>query len=822
MKKTLNKIKATFGWASDLFWERKIFGLNLGDFLSKTIIVVILVMLIVSMMPSERPFEHGNLVVGSIAQEEIIAPFTFPVIKSEKALVQERQSVWDKEPAIFRKNPELKSTQEIKLKTFLSELSAFFQKAVESRKQLRIQREQTTEMDQVDSLLSQFSIKYGLELSRDDVLFLFKLHQDKKLRNYSRQLNSGLLALYNRGIINLAKSEFKESKINLIQNGMEEIFETQNLLDEAEAKVFLEEVIKSRIPGQGGEYQLAFKILSQFFKPDLIFDKGLTSLRKEKAVREVPTTSGFVHENQRVIDSHEIVTEEIYQKLQSLAIALAEKNVGRSGWYQFLFYLGKYLFALMIVFIIGSYLAVYHHKLFAQPKMLWLITSIFVIQFLSTMLVLELLHWGYLSIPVTLGPMLLSMLLDASIAFVGTIVISLILGAAAGNNFLLALLAFVVGTIALFSVQKIRNRGQMFRAILFIMLGYALVNFSYGFIHYESIEQMLRNFAFYLLPNAVLTPTAVFLLIGLFEKSFDVTTDITLLELSDLNHPLLKRLSVEAPGTFHHCIIVGNLAEAAAKEINANSLLARVGCYYHDIGKMLMSEYFVENQPGKVSKHESLTPNMSSLILAKHVRAGIDLGDQYGLPIAVKKFIPEHHGTSIMSYFYHKALETTDPKDINENDFRYPGPKPQSRETAIAMLADTVEAASRTLPNPNLQRISALVENLIEKRFQEGELDECDITLRELNKIKGAFIRILMGIHHLRIEYPTEEKIRERSWKTGDLKEHSEEIDFGRKGNKKDRISPEATDPGSKTTQKNSESSNGSSPAEYDQEKNKA
>jgi hypothetical protein len=820
MIKTLNKIKTIFKPVVELFWEKKIFGLNLGELSSKTLMVLILVMLIVSMMPSERPFEYGNLVIGSIAQNEIIAPFTFPVIKSQKALEQERQSAWDKQPAVFRKNPEVKGTQEIKLKNFLAELSVYFQKAVESRKQLPIQREQSTEMDQVDSLLSQFSIKYNLELSRDDILFLFKLHQNKKLRDYSRHLNSGLQALYNRGILNLEKSEIKGSKITLIQNGMEEIFETQNLLDKAEAKVFLEEVIQSRIPGDGIEYQLAFKILSQFFKPDLIYDKELTSFRKEKAVREVPTTSGFVHENQRVIDDHEIVTEEVYQKLQSLAIALAEKNAGRSGWHQFLFYLGKYLFALMIVFIIGSYLAVYHPKLYAQPKMLWLITSIFVIQLLATMLMLDLLNWGYLSIPVTLSPMLLSMLLDPSIAFVGTIVISLVLGAAAGNNFFLALMTFVVGTIALFSVQKIRNRGQMFRAILFIMLGYGLVNFSYGFIHYESLQQMLRNFAFYLLPNAVLTPTAVFLLIGLFEKSFDVTTDITLLELSDLNHPLLKRLSVEAPGTFHHSIIVGNLAEAAAKEINANSLLARVGCYYHDIGKMLMSEYFVENQPGKVSKHESLTPNMSSLILAKHVRAGIELGDQYSLPLAVKKFIPEHHGTSIMSYFYHKALETADPKDINENDFRYPGPKPQSRETAIAMLADTVEAASRTLPNPNLQRISALVENLIEKRFQE-ELDECDITLRELNKIKGAFVRILMGIHHLRIEYPTEEKSREKNWKTGDLKEHSEEIEFGRKGNKKDRILPEDLDPGSKANPKNSESSNGSSPAEYDQEENK-
>jgi membrane-associated HD superfamily phosphohydrolase len=188
---------------------------------------------------------------------------------------------------------------------------------------------------------------------------------------------------------------------------------------------------------------------------------------------------------------------------------------------------------------------------------------------------------------------------------------------------------------------------------------------------------------------------------------------------------------------------------------------------------------------------------MSSLILEKHVRAGLELGDEYRLPIAVKKFIPEHHGTSIMSYFYHKALETMDPKDINENDFRYPGPKPQSKETAIAMLADTVEAACRSLPNPNLQRITALVDNLIEKRFQEGELDECDITLRELNKIKAALVRILMGIHHIRIEYPSEEKPKEKNRKATDPKEHTEEVEYDRKGNKKDPHPPEPTDPGS-------------------------
>jgi putative nucleotidyltransferase with HDIG domain len=298
----------------------------------------------------------------------------------------------------------------------------------------------------------------------------------------------------------------------------------------------------------------------------------------------------------------------------------------------------------------------------------------------------------------------------------------------------------------------------MFKAIFYILAGYAIINFGWGFLHYESFKIMTQNFAYYYLPNAILTPTGVFLLLGIFERIFDVTTDSTLLELSDLNRPLLKRLSVEAPGTFHHSIIVGNLAEAAAEAIGANSLLTRVGCYYHDIGKLSKAEYFVENQAGSINKHQNLTPNMSSIILANHVKAGLEKANEYNLPHAVKRFIPEHHGTSIMSYFFHKAKEISGSDDVNEDAFRYPGPKPQSRETAIAMLADTVEAATRTLPNPNLARITALVDNLIEKRFHEGELDNCELTLRDLTKIKEAFIPILLGIHHLRIEYPSESK----------------------------------------------------------------
>ncbi len=771
---------------------KKIYGRDLSEVAGKGAMALVLIIIIVSMMPSERPFEYSNLTVGSIAQQEIIAPFTFPVIKSEKVLEKERQEARNGVPPVFKIKPDIKNIQTIKLKNLLDELAGFFQMISSADKKSPAMKDHLVEISMLDSLINQFYIKYNLSLTEDDLTALFNLYRQGKFKQFSGGLISAFSSVYNQGILNVNKSDMKETKLTIVQNGMEEEAEPDKTLDMSEAERLLQQKLQGLFPGDDSRYLLADQLTAGFIVSDLIFEKDMTRIRKEKAVKEVPTTSGFVHENQRIIDNHEIVTEDVYQKLQSLAIALSERSATRSGWYHFLFYFGKYLFALIITMVLGFYLYFYHLKLYNQNKMLLLITMVFLFQFLLALLILNGLGWSYLSIPITLGPMLLAMLLDASVAFVGTIIMSLIFGAMSGNNFHLALMAFIVGSIALFSVQKIRNRGQMFKAIFYILVGYAVVNFSYGFIHYEPFKKMLENFAYYELPNAVLVPTAVFLLIGIFEKFFDVTTDITLLELSDLNHPLLKRLSVEAPGTFHHSIIVGNLAEAAAKEIGANSLLARVGCYYHDIGKMQLSEYFVENQSGAVNKHESLTPTMSSLILAKHVRAGTELAEEYGLPLAVKKFIPEHHGTSIMSYFYHKAQDSMDAKDINENDFRYPGPRPQSKETAIAMLSDTVEAASRTLPNPNLQRLSALVENLIEKRFQEGELDECDITLRELNKIKGAFVRVLMGIHHLRIEYPSDDKVKEKPSRPAKVRENAENQAVAGKNNNNEKMEKES------------------------------
>ncbi|MEK9135788.1 MAG: HDIG domain-containing metalloprotein, partial [Bacteroidota bacterium] len=252
-----------------------------------------------------------------------------------------------------------------------------------------------------------------------------------------------------------------------------------------------------------------------------------------------------------------------------------------------------------------------------------------------------------------------------------------------------------------------------------------------------------------------------------FERVFSVTTDLTLMELSHFNHPLLRKLAEQASGTYHHSLTMASLAEAAASAVGANEVLARVGALFHDIGKLVKPNYFVENQKGSRNRHDKLTPRMSSLIISAHVKEGMSLGEEHKLPQEVIDFIPMHHGTTRIEFFYNKAVELahqsedeTKIEEIIEQDYRYPGPKPQTRETGIMMLADAVEASTRTLDDPSPQKLEGVIDEIIRKRFEEGELDECPLTLKDLTKIKAAFLSVLVGIHHSRVKYPEQPKKR--------------------------------------------------------------
>ena len=360
--------------------------------------------------------------------------------------------------------------------------------------------------------------------------------------------------------------------------------------------------------------------------------------------------------------------------------------------------------------------------------------------------------FSYYLIPITLGSMLLTLLLGYEVGLIYSFMIGFLLEIVFNFSFNLDFISIVAGSVATFSVRGVKERYKFYRPMLYNSLSYLVMIYLFEVLKGSQAQAILEQCGYGIL-NGFFSTFLVMGLLPIFEYLFDITTDVTLLELSDLNRPVLKRLALEAPGTYHHSIVVGNLAEAAAKALNANPLLARVGAYYHDIGKIEKPEYYVENQMGAKSKHEKLSPSMSALILESHVKEGAELAQKEHLPKKITDLIKEHHGTTLMTYFYKKALDQRIP-EVQESEYRYPGPKPRSKEAALLMLADAVEAASRTLEEPKPARIMSLIKKIIMDKFEQGELEECELTLKDLHIIEESFLPILIGVFHPRIDYP--------------------------------------------------------------------
>ncbi len=358
------------------------------------------------------------------------------------------------------------------------------------------------------------------------------------------------------------------------------------------------------------------------------------------------------------------------------------------------------------------------------------------------------------AIPVALIGVLLAVIFNPRMAFagsLGTIILFCFVSSRPFDFFLVSFLGSLIGILTLIEPQE---RASILKAGG--VIGVANVG---SILLLAFFQQRMTSLPFDVLCGAINGILVGILALGLLpplESLLGITTNFKLLELSNLHQQILRQLILAAPGTYHHSVVLGTLAEAAAQAIGANSLLVRVSAYYHDIGKIKKAEYFVENQMAAVNRHEKLSPPMSSLILTSHVKEGVELARQNKLPLPIVDIIKQHHGTCLITYFYRKAKESENPKEreIREEDYRYPGPKPQTKEAAIVMLADAVEAASRTLNEPTPARIQGLVQRIINHIFVDGQLEECDLTLKDLHQITKAFVRILTGIFHHRIQYP--------------------------------------------------------------------
>jgi putative nucleotidyltransferase with HDIG domain len=721
------------------------------------------------MFPSGRSFKYSDLTEGSIASKKVIAPFDFPVLKTDEEYTREKKEAEDRVPYYFTKNDTINQTLMSDMKSLLEFLSLIAEKYPNlSQDTSKVGTQDSTQKDSlsIQNMQVQIRDKYKLFLREDDLKKVLSQLQGKNSQSLKEKLQSDFRSLNTLLYINLRKNVIHNSRMVLINEGIEEDALVSSFNDESE----ILQKINSKL--KGIEYAESFvRIFNRVLQPNVHYLPELTQKRREEAIAAVSPGKDLIYENERIVDANERITKEIYQKLLSLEKEIAKRSALEGDLRNILSFLGRYLLTGLILLLFVIYLWANRRGVFRDNRKLLLLTVIIFLQVGVGALIVGPLGWPSYVVPTTISSMLLGILFDPGIGFVGTVVIGLLLAGITGFDYSFAVLTMFVGLVAIYSVLKIRTRNQIFKAILYILSAYVIVVFTMGTLRYQDLQEIGQIFVYYLLPNAVLSPFVTYMMLGVFERLFDITTDVTLLELSDLNHPLLKDLSVKAPGTFHHSIIVGNLSESAAISIGANSLLARVGSYYHDIGKMEKPEYFVENQKDKNNKHEGLAPNMSAIILSSHVKNGLEMAEKYKLPKLIRDFIPEHHGKNLMSYFYNKAKEERNPKDINEADYRYPGPSPKSKETAIVMLADTVEAATRTLTNPSAGRLRKQVEELVEQRFLEGELDDSDLTMRDLKGIIDGFMSVLLGIFHQRIEYPKSEENKKSNSQNGPKKE---------------------------------------------------
>jgi putative nucleotidyltransferase with HDIG domain len=428
--------------------------------------------------------------------------------------------------------------------------------------------------------------------------------------------------------------------------------------------------------------------------------------------------------------------------------------------------LGVFLLLLFLLGALAVYVRFLQPKDVRRPRSLLLLGTVLVIVLLLTrygLVVVNSLDQTFphiqfsslrAALPVGLGGVLLTILFNTRLAFAGSLSLSILASIMLGGSLHYFLYVFVGSLVGVSALAGVQSRTAFLRAGLWIAVANAYSLAAFALLD-GSAETLGADIVGGLINGALVAVLGSGLL-PVLEHPFERTTVFTLLELSNLNAPILRHLILTAPGTYYHSMTVGALAEAAAEAVGANALLCRVGAYYHDIGKTTHPGYFIENQSDAANRHDKLAPSLSRTILMSHVKDGIELARSYGLPEVLVDLIPQHHGTRLVSYFYERAKQSADPdlQAVSEADYRYPGPKPQTREAAILMLADTVEASSRTLTEPTLARIQGAVQKIINGIFVDGQLDECDLTLRDLHLIANSFVRILTGIFHHRVEYP--------------------------------------------------------------------
>ncbi|RPI65013.1 MAG: HDIG domain-containing protein [Ignavibacteriales bacterium] len=705
----------------------------------KIIIGLITVILIVMMFPKGESIE-SEVTEGAIwTNDDLIAPFSFPIIKEKQTFQNE---VNEAERSVY---PVFNSIT-IKSSDSLNAFAAYIISVIDEN--LKKQSEPYLN----PTFLSSKAFTQFVTLRKQQKESYTS--KDKTLPSIFNIAGNIVDMVSKRGIVNIASNSKVRDSIAVRVGNIDRI--------EPISKFYFFDFAKNEVRNKIRELnyteevnEAIIEFTFHFIYPTLVYNEDATNLEIEQAKNNVSKYAGIVNENERIIAKHDRITKQIKLIIESYKEAKGE-TIGSEGI--ILQLLGKFLHISFFITILAIYLYLFRKKIFYDNTKIVLISIIVVFVSFVTYLINHIAVKApiHFLIFVPAASMIFTIVFDSRVGFYLTVILSLIVGALRGNDYTFMAMNFIAGGLSVYTVRDIKNRTQIFRSFLFILIGYTASILAFGLERFAPAESMLIEFAF-AASNALISPVLTYGLLIFFERLFNITTDLTLLELSNFDRPLLRELARKAPGTFNHSMTMGTIAEAAAEKIGANALLARVGAYYHDIGKIIEPQGFVENQMNSQNLHESLPPEESAKLIVKHVNEGIDLARQYKLPQELIDFIPMHHGTTVSTYFYEKAKNLYGDDKVKLDDYKYPGPKPNSKETAIVMLADGCESAVRSISDPDALKVENMINNIFNSRLKESQLDDAPITFSDISKMKEAFLSILISQHHRRIKYPKQE-----------------------------------------------------------------
>ena len=540
-------------------------------------------------------------------------------------------------------------------------------------------------------------------------------------------------------------TELQWIALTAIDKGYEKQIEEDNSEDIAEAKTIVDDYLSSQELESNIEVILREMCESQI-KANYFFDQSKTDEAVKEALKSVSKV--MIKKNQTIVKEGEPITQQQINILTELG--LVGEDLSKDYIYTYI------ILAFFVLFVLGMqymYLKKEKKEILIDTKLVFLILLLNLLSVISARV------FTFVSlfiIPIACAPILMTVFLDSKISIVINSLNLLFVTVIVGFDPQVILIGIVSTIVSSTTFKKVSQRNDILYSTVYVAAAVAVVILSSGILLSNNIKQILLDVILAVF-GAFISGILAMGLLPFLESSFSLVTNMKLLELSNPNNPLLKRLLMEAPGTYHHSVMVANLAEVAAEEVGANPMLVRVGAYYHDVGKIKRPFFFGENQLGGTNPHDKISPTLSTTIIISHVKDGLELAKEYDIPKVVSDMIVQHHGTTLVKYFYYTLKNSSEnPDEIREEDFRYPGPKPQSKEAAIIMMADSVEAAVRSIQEPTLEKIEDMVNNIVKDKMNSNQLNECDLTFRELEVIKACFLRVLKGIYHHRIEYPTE------------------------------------------------------------------